>query len=125
MAWADGSVSTAEERRVLEIASERGITSDSHSYEFLRRLLNEKPADLFFERTNRVIAHLVSSEGEGADAWMRKSLPQLCQEVAKASGGFFGLGDPVSEDERVLIERLSRELGTDAATGERLGKKSP
>lgn len=117
VAWADGSVSTAEERSVLELAAARGIDEGSPSHEFLQRLLHEQPSALFFERTNRVIASMVSAD---PDSWMKKSLPDLCKEVAEASGGFFGLGNKISREEQALIDELADTLSATSATGDKL-----
>jgi len=107
VAWADGTVSTAEESTVLDLAVQRGIERSTASYEFLQRLMAEQPSDLFFERVNRVIVAMVASD---PDSWMTKTLPELALEVAEASGGFFGLGDKVASEERELIEKLAEQL---------------
>lgn len=117
VAWADGSVSSAEERAILDLAIERGIERSTPSYEFLTRILVEQPSDLFFERTNRVLASMVQAD---PSSWIKKSLPQLCLEVAEASGGFFGLGNTVSKEEKALIDELSTLLGADDKTPQSL-----
>lgn len=117
VAWADGTVSTAEEQSVLEMATSRGIETGSPSYEFLRRLLTEKPSPLFFERTNRVISRLIQDD---SGAWMRKTLPELCKEVADASGGFFGLGNRISKEEQKLIDEFAETFQSNDATADQL-----
>lgn len=107
VAWADGKITTAEDEAVTEIAINRGIALNSPAYQFLKDLLATRPSELFFERTTRVIVHLVQAD---AASWVKKSLPELCIEVAEASGGFFGLGNKVSPEERVLIEELAEQL---------------
>ena len=62
VAWADGSVSVAEEKSVLELAEARGIEKGSAAHDFLSMLLVEQPSDLFLERVNRVLAHMISAD---------------------------------------------------------------
>jgi tellurite resistance protein len=108
VAWADGKITAAEDEAVTEIALNRGIALNTPAYNFLKELLAKKPSDLFFERTMRVIVHLVQAD---PTSWVKKSLPELCIEVAEASGGFFGFGNRVSAEERALIEELAEKLG--------------
>ncbi len=118
VAWVDGSVSTAEERAILDLAVARGLEKGTPSFDFLTRLLAERPADLFFERTNRVIAELVQAD---PDSWVKKTVPELCKEVADASGGFFGLGNRISKEEQDLIDEIAELLDASSATVKDLG----
>ena len=104
VAWADGTVTSAENRTVLELAEKYGIEAGSPSHNFLKMLLFEEPSDVFFERVNRVIAHLVS---ENPEHWSDMSVIELSKQVAQASGGLFGLLESVSEEEREVIEELA------------------
>jgi len=102
MAWADGEVQDDERARVLQASHDRGITRGSAAHEFLELLLDQRPSDLFFERTNTVIAHLLKQDPTGREA---HDLIEHAKSVATAAGGFFGLGK-VSADEQALIEDL-------------------
>ncbi|MFW5968147.1 MAG: hypothetical protein ACOCV2_11545 [Persicimonas sp.] len=115
MAWADGSVSSAEDEQVRQLADRFGIRDNSPADEFLTLLLEERPSDLFFERVNRVIAHLVE---ENPDYWSEKSVVSLARDVAEASGGFFGLTDPINSDERDLLEDFAQAFGVDTRSAE-------
>ncbi len=117
VAWADGSVSVAEEKSVLELAEARGIAKGSASHEFLERLLLERPSNLFFERVNRVLAHMIQAD---PDSWVKKTVPELCLEVANASGGFFGFGNRIADEEQVLIDELTKKFSAASATGQKL-----
>jgi hypothetical protein len=107
VAWADGKITLAEDEAVTQIALNRGIALNSPAHQFLKDLLATRPSDLFFERTTRVIVHMVQGD---RTSWVGKSLPELCIEVAEASGGFFGFGNKVSPEERVLIQELAEQL---------------
>jgi len=120
MAWADGSVSSAESRTVRELAKRFGLEPDSEAFDFLRLMLSEQPSDLFFDRVNRVVRHLIASDNA---TWDQDSLVDLVEEVAKASGGFFGLTDPINADERALLREFAAEFdveekGPDAVLGD-------
>lgn len=104
MAWADGSVTTAENDKVLELAHQFGIDRDGPAHNFLTLLLGEQPSDVFFERVDRVISHLVE---ERPDYWQNKSVVELAREVAEASGGFFNLTSPINSDEKKLLDRFA------------------
>jgi len=112
VAWADGSVSLAEERVVLELATARGIEKDSSAYEFLENILNDRPSDLFFERTNRVIAKILDQD---STSWSKMSVLELAKEVADASGGFFGLTKRIGKQERELLDDLASKLDVNSS----------
>lgn len=101
MAWADGDVSSAESRTVRELAKRFGLEAGSEAFDFLQLMLNERPSDLFFKRVNRVVRHLITETPEN---WDYGSLVELVEQVAEASGGFFGLTNPINSDERDLLQ---------------------
>ena len=121
MAWIDGSVTSAENDKVLELARQFGIDVDSPSHNFLTLLLGEQPSDIFFKRVDRVIAHLVEEE---PDYWQDKSVVELSKDVAEASGGFFNLTSPINDAERRLLSRFAELFSvqerpaTDVLSGE-------
>lgn len=118
VAWADGSVSGAEESKVLEFAQSRGLQPETAPYRFLKRVLVERPSDLFFERVNRVLMHIVQAD---PSSWVKKSIPELCKEVAEASGGVLGVfGEKISDEERELIDQLTAQFNAADAQADRL-----
>lgn len=102
VAWADGVVQDDERAKVLELAEQRGIAQGSPSYEYLELLMAQEPSPLYFERTNKVIAHLLAQDPTGSE---EDDLMQHLLAVAGAAGGFFGLSK-VSKEERQLIAEL-------------------
>lgn len=107
VAWADDKVTDAESEKVLELAEANGITSDE-ALDFLKLLLEKKPSDLFFERTNRVLAHLLND-----DAHDSKDVIAQARAVADASGGIFGFGNRVSDIEEKVLKELADLFGLD------------
>lgn len=104
MAWADGTVTSGENKRVLELAAQFGIEAGEPDHNFLKMMLFDRPSDVFFERVNGVIAHLIQ---DNPSEWKGKSVVELSKEVAEASGGFFGLFDSISKEERRLLEEFA------------------
>lgn len=117
MAWADGEVSSAESRTVRELAKRFGLEPDSEAFDFMTLMLREEPSEVFFERVNRVVSHLVS---ENPDNWDRDSLVELVKQVAEASGGFFGLTNPINSDERDLLEEFAELFDVEGKSAEDL-----
>ena len=74
-------------------------------------MLDEQPSEVFFERVNRVISHLIESN---PDEWSGRNLTDLSREVAEASGGFFGLLDSVSEEEREVLDEIAETFAVDS-----------
>ena len=105
VAWSDGSVSAAEAERILRVASMRGFNPGNAAYDRLQGWLDQRPSDRFFQASLRgVKAVLVHRPADEASALSRE-LVWYCAQVAEASGGFFGLGPRISEEEeRVLAE---------------------
>src|SRR5690554_499680 len=108
MAWADGTISTAESDKVLELARRFGIADQSSASNFLKMLLEEQPTDLFFSRANIVIAHLIDEDPNGE---LGQNVMDWSKAVAAASGGFFGLTNPISNEEGALLEDFARLFG--------------
>ncbi len=104
VAWADDTIQPDEREKVLSLARDRGISETSPAYEFLELLLDKKPSELFFERTNQVIAHLLERDASGLET---ADLLEQARDVAQAAGGFFGFGDKISDEEKELIEELT------------------
>lgn len=103
VAWADGEVQRAEREKVLEMAHSRGISAGSPASDFLELLLDKRPSDLFFERTNQVIAHLLTDDVTGRET---EDIFERARQVASAAGGFFGF-NKIHEEEQKLIDELS------------------
>lgn len=107
VAWADGTVTTKESEKVFKKAAAFGITPDSAAHEFLSLLLEEQPTDLYFERANQVMARMVEDDKTG----MSDNVLAWSKAVAEASGGFFGLANPISKEERAVLDELATVFG--------------
>ena len=110
VAWADGKITRAEDETVWEKAGEFGIEKDSPAGEFLGLLLQERPSGIFFERVNRIIQEIVTDSPESDIA---TNVLDWSRAVAKASGSFFGLRNPIGREENNVLKDLASYFGID------------
>jgi hypothetical protein len=108
-AWASGKVTRAQRDAVLRAADEQGVSVESGAYHLLEGWLEIPPA-ANLEQTWREYVHalLERFESEAAQTF-RSDLMDRCREVARASGGFLGIGE-ISKAEAETIERLEEAL---------------
>ena len=107
MAWAEGGVSAAERRLILELARARGIEEGGAADRRLTAWLDDRPGEGVFALAMRLIrAMLASSEQPGLTA---DDLVKDCEAIAAASGGVFGI-NRVSGEERQLLTTLAEQL---------------
>jgi hypothetical protein len=107
MAWAEGGVTDAERKMVMEVARARGIDDGSAADRQLAEWLDRRPEESVFRRAGRLIGALGASGGRfnitGDD------LLKYCEAIAEASGGLFGIRR-VSAEERATLERIANEI---------------
>lgn len=117
VAWADGRVQRAERRRIAAIAKAHGITLREG---WLERWLSRRPSVKTFLAARTVLLALMArsarqSEVDGAPRpppaiETLEGLLDLCQRVAEAAGGLFGLAFTVARSERDCIEQIAASL---------------
>lgn len=109
MAWAEGNVSDRERNLIIQAARSRGIDDGSAADKQLAGWLTDRPSDELFEKTLRAISAILQARpAEERDA-SRKDLLSYLTAIATASGGVLGFR-AVSDEERELLARISREL---------------
>ncbi len=108
-AWAEGSVSNQERDLIVQAARSRGIAAGSPADVQLTRWLTDRPSDELFDKTLRAISAILQSRSPEERAASERDLLSLCTAIASASGGIFGL-HAVSEDERQILARISKQL---------------
>jgi hypothetical protein len=110
VAWAEGHVTKRERERILEVAGLRGVAEGTPAHQQLTAWLDRRPSDEFFEKTLRIIRHLMQAMFPRERAASRNNLVSYCLSVAAASGGLLGLGNKVSDKEQEVLERIAAEL---------------
>ena len=107
MAWAEGGVTAAERKMVVDVARARGIEEGSAADRQLAEWLDRRPEESVFRRAGRLINALFASGGRFD--LTPDDLLKYCEAIADASGGLFGIRR-VSSDERATLERIANEI---------------
>ncbi len=111
VAWADGDVSNAERRKILEFAEARGANAKHPGYVFLEQLLSHQPRREFLDTCLQTLRALYSNLPNNQTETAKQDLISLSLSVANASGGFLGLfGEKVSSEEQTIIDDIIRQL---------------
>ena len=109
VAWAEGGVSDAERKMILQLARTRGIDEGSAADRRLAAWLASRPDPQVFSSATRLIRATLNSEGSVAGSMSADDLVKYCEEIAAASGGIFGI-NRVSSEERALLSAIARDL---------------
>lgn len=110
VAWADDQVQHNEREQLIQIARLRGIAEGSLADKQLAKWFEERPSDEFFAQSLRVVHAMIEALPPVQSEAARRDLIAFCIAVASASGGILGLGDKISDEERVAITRIAREF---------------
>ena len=108
VAWADGKIQNGERAAILNVLRVRGVRGGS-AFTVLEALLEKRPSQEYLDESLEVLKELL--QGKPRDA---KTVVGLCILVAKAAGGFLQIFNPISEEERAVIEKISKALGDEA-----------
>jgi len=107
MAWAEGGVTGAERKMVVDLARGRGIEAGSTADQQLVKWLDRRPEDTLFRRAGRLISALVESGGRFDIT--PDDIIKYCEAIAEASGGLFGIRR-VSPEERATLSHIADEI---------------
>lgn len=110
VAWSDGEVSEKERATILAAAARRGLDPKSPAWARLEGWLAARPGPTFFDHAFGLLVRMLDANPAAKGAIGREILAGAV-EVAKASGGFFGIGDRVSAEERTVLEKIAHGLG--------------
>lgn len=105
VAWADGHVESAERKAILKAAKGQGIDVDSPSYELLEHWLSKRPTVELAGAWKDFIHAIRATISDRSFRELRDASLNRAEEVAKAAGGFLGIGS-VSRDERGALAEL-------------------
>jgi hypothetical protein len=108
MAWAEGGVTEAERKLLIQLARSRGIMEGGVADRMLAEWLDRRPAPQVFERAMRLVrAMLAAPAQEGTLS--ADDLVKYCENIAAASGGIFGI-NKISAEERALLSSIAKDL---------------
>jgi hypothetical protein len=105
VAWADGSLDAKERQAVLERAEKSGIAAGTADHDLLRSWLEKKPEPRLLAAWTEMVRGLAESLPSQELAALKTGLVERAKAVARASGGFLGVG-AVSAAEQDAIDRL-------------------
>ena len=89
VAWADGSIQDAERELIMRLADDYGLDGDGRMH--LHNWLSYPPSREVIAQGQNVLIALCSSVGP-ADEQLLADVVTFSHQVAKAAGGFFGIG---------------------------------
>lgn len=111
MAWAEGSVTPAERKMLVDLARSRGIAEGSAADRQLAQWIAHRPDASVFARAGRLIRAMLDAQAPGEGALTADDLVKYCESIAAASGGVLGIGR-ISAQERTLLADIAAELKT-------------
>jgi hypothetical protein len=109
VAWAEGGITAAERELILRIARSRGIEAGGAADRRLTEWMATAPSDAVFAGARRLIRAMLASGSAEATPIDGGDLVKLCEEIASASGGVFGMRR-VSSEERELLAGIAADL---------------
>jgi hypothetical protein len=106
MAWADGKIDEEEKAAVLSAASESFVSKGSLDFDLLRQWMEHKPNARLLDAWRHYIEGLCERLSNHQKTALKKDLIGHARLVAKATGGFLGLGNRISKAEKEMLEKL-------------------
>ena len=110
VAWADGTVSSAERDVILEAATARHVGRESLASDLLADYLTHRPSEEIIDRNLGVLRTWMQALPEAQRTDSLHDLTSRCTQVASMSRGIFGVGRKISEGERRVMDRLAAFL---------------
>jgi hypothetical protein len=108
VAWANGQVDAKERRAVLAGAQANGITVGSPAWSLLESWLARRPDGRLLRGWGEYVVALCARLSPGEKTQLREQVLGRAHAVAEATGGFLGLGDKISSEERVVLDELAK-----------------
>ena len=109
VAWAEGGVSDAERRLIVQLARSRGIESGSAADRQLADWIERRPSADVFARAARLIRAMLDQPGEAGATLSADDVIKYAESIAAASGGILGIGK-VSPEERATLAQIAAAL---------------
>lgn len=109
VAWAEGGVSDAERKLILQFARSRGIEAGSAGDRQLIDWLERRPSAEVFGRATRLIRAMLDHPSETHTDLTANDLIRYCENIAAASGGILGMGR-ISAEERATLAQIASTL---------------
>lgn len=108
VAWANGNVDEKERRAVLAGAEANGILANSPSHQILEGWLRNRPDGRLLQAWGEYTVGLCGNLDPAEKHALRDEVMGRARSVAKATGGFLGLGERISPEEEVVLQQLEK-----------------
>ncbi len=106
VAWAEGDVGERERDAVLAAARDHGLALDGKPYMLLSRWLSEPPSPALMELWSQYVAALCKGLTAEERVRLRDRVVGGAKDVARATGGFLGLGSKISDAEAQVLAKV-------------------
>ncbi len=108
VAWADDHLDDGEKQAVLQAADISGIDKDSTAHQLLESWLAKKPDSDYLTAWEAYIGQLRGQLDSPTFEQLKLHIVTRAEDVAKAAGGFLGLGSKISGREQAMLDRLAK-----------------
>jgi len=113
VAWADGRVDKAERVTILDAAADAGVDRGAEGYAMLEHWLEQPPEPGLFDAWKSYVAEIAKPLAPNLRHGLRDEVLRVARAVAEASGGFLGLGERISDQERAVLARIEDAFTAD------------
>ena len=104
VAWADDFCDKKERKVILQFAEENGIKNDSQAYSLLQSWLEKEINSNLFIAWENYLLSLKKTLTKVELEELKEEIIDRATSVARASGGFLGIGSICNEENNVLHE---------------------
>ncbi len=104
VAWADGEIQATEREAIVKAAEAGGIEVGSANHDLLENWLSEKPGPKLLEAWKTYAQALEERLDSVVGNELRERLMTRTTDIAKAAGGFLGIGSISATEQRILDE---------------------
>ncbi len=108
VAWADGKVQPEEREAILAAAAAIGIQPKDDRYPMLEHWLEKRPRAAMLEAWRHYIQGLCRNLEPSEKERLKDHVLGLARTVARAAGGFLGIGDKICAAERAVLGKLEK-----------------
>lgn len=110
VSWSDGEIDAKECKAILKTAEARGISKKSAAHDLLEKWLHKKPSAAMLTAWRTYARALLTALPPEAQSALRDDILMKARNVAEAAGGFWGLGNRVSDKEQAALDSIRDAL---------------
>jgi hypothetical protein len=108
VAWCDQEVSPGERKAILAAAHEMGVERETTCHKLLDRWLESRPAEGVSTLWSDYVRAVCAALEPATVATLKQGVIGRAEKIAAAAGGFLGMGNKISAEERECLDRLAQ-----------------